>query len=285
MSKTPIIALLTDFGTADAYVGIMKGVIAGLCPSALCIDVTHAVAPQNVRQAAYLLATACPYFPAHTIFVVVVDPGVGTARRPIAVQTDHGTYIAPDNGVLSYALAHRQVSAAVTLSERRFQLPDASHTFHGRDIFSPAAAHLAAGVPLTALGPPIADWVTLAPPLLELAPDQIRGEVLHVDHFGNLISSIGPLRWLDGRRLQLQPAFGPAPVPADLAPILADSSAVLIGDQRIAGISRTYAEAAPGAIVALVGSSGQLEVGVNQGSAAQTLGLRPGDAITVIPRT
>lgn len=278
MTNQPVIALLTDFGTADAYVGMMKGVIAGICPAAQCIDLTHAIAPQNVRQAAYLLSTAYAYFPPHTIFLVIVDPGVGTVRRPLAWQTDHGTYVAPDNGVLSYVLARVSVRQAVVLSEPRYQLAQPSHTFHGRDIFSPVAAHLAAGVPIAALGPAIDSWQTLPPPRLEIAPPEIHGEVLHIDHFGNLITSIGAWRWLDGGTLQLEPAFGSADSRL-WGPIQAAACQITLGAHTLTGIHSTYAAVPPGALIALVGSSGQLEIGVNQGHAAQRLQAHPGDPL------
>ncbi len=195
MNPTPAIALLTDFGLTDAYVGTMKGVMLSICPAARLIDLTHAVEPQNIRQAAYLLLTAYRYFPPQTVFLVVVDPGVGTARQPIAVETDHGFYVAPDNGVLSYVLSQVQIRQQVILQNPAYQLPAASQTFHGRDIFSPAAAHLANGVPITDLGPAVARIERLPDPLLKISAEQVCGEVLHIDHFGNVITSIGRLIW------------------------------------------------------------------------------------------
>lgn len=276
MNKTPIIVLLTDFGLADAYVGTMKGVMLSLCPAARLIDLTHAVESQNIRQAAYLLLTAFRHFPAGTIFLVVVDPGVGTSREPIAVETDHGFYIAPNNGVLSYVLKQIEVRRAVVLDNPAYQLAQVSKTFHGRDIFSPAAAHLANGVPLARLGPACPTIIRLDDPILEVSADQIRGEVLHVDHFGNLITSIGILSWTGDNWLRLDPQFGQNdPLPR----LNAAACQITVGTQTLASIHSTYGAVSPGTLTALVGSSGQLEIGVNQGHAAQTLGVSAGDPV------
>jgi S-adenosylmethionine hydrolase len=280
MNPVPIIALLTDFGLTDAYAGTMKGVLLSICPAARLIDLTHAIEPQNVRQAAYVLLTAIPYFPTGTIFLVVVDPGVGTAREPIAVQADHGTYVAPNNGVLSYALRRTQVQQTVILENLDYQLASASKTFHGRDIFSPAAAHLANGVAITALGPALPELVWLDDPRLEVAPPRIRGEVLHIDHFGNVITSIGELIWTGSNTLQLVPQFGPYHPPLPM--LDAQTSYITIGSQSIRAISPTYGSGPPGIPIALVGSSGQLEIGINQGNAARSLGVCMGDPVTLL---
>lgn len=276
---TPLIALLTDFGLADAYVGTMKGVMLSICPSAQLVDLTHHIAPQDVRAGAYVLSTAFRHFPPHTVFLIVVDPGVGTARQPVAVETAHGVYVAPNNGVLSYVLPHVEVRHAVEIAEPRYALPGVSRTFHGRDIFAPAAAYLAAGVPITELGPAVPELVKLDPPRLEITPDTIQGEVIHIDHFGNVITSIGYLAW-DGDTLTLAPEPGSAPA----EPLSFDAAAarIRVADMTINGIRPTYGAAEPGALLALVGSSGQLELGVNQGSAAARLGARTGDPVELI---
>lgn len=281
MLKIPLIALLTDFGTRDAYVGTMKGVMVGICPTAQFVDLTHAIAPQNVRQAATTLLTAYRYFPAHTVFLVVVDPGVGTPRAPIAVQTDHGTYVAPDNGVLSYVLAQVQDAHAVTLAYAAYQRDAISETFHGRDIFSPAAAHLASEVPISELGPERDSWTELAPPRLTLAADAIHGEVLHVDHFGNVITSIGTLTWTGETTLTLTPTFGASACAGDSVTLDTAHSHVQIGNHTLSGINRTYGDVSPGELTALVGSTEQLEIGVNQGHAARRLQVQPGDPVTL----
>lgn len=272
----PLIALLTDFGLADAYVGTMKGVMLSICPSARLVDLTHHITPQDVRAGAYVLSTAFRHFPPHTIFLIVVDPGVGTARQPVAVETAHGIYVAPNNGVLSYVLPRVEVRHAVEIAEPRYGLPGVSRTFHGRDIFAPAAAHLAAGVPINELGPAVPELIKLDAPRLEIAPDIIRGEVLHIDHFGNVITSIGYLAW-DGETLALTPEFGDAP--GEAITFDAAAASVRVGEATVSGIWPTYGAAEPGTLLALVGSSGQLELGVNQGSAAARLGVRTGDPV------
>lgn len=277
MSTQPLIALLTDFGLADAYVGTMKGVALSICPQARLVDLTHAIQPQNVRQAAYVLLTAFRHFPRHTVFLVVVDPGVGTAREPVAVETSVGTYVAPNNGVLSYVLPHTTVQHAIALDNPAYHLPGVSQTFHGRDIFSPAAAHLAGGVPITELGSPLPELVKLPDPALEIAPGRVRGEVLHIDHFGNVITSIGHLAWAGDSTLELDPQFGSQR--SETVRLHPDRCRVRIHDASLSPIRRTYGAVAPGALTPLVGSSGQLEIGVNQGSAAQALGVALGDPV------
>jgi S-adenosylmethionine hydrolase len=273
----PLIALLTDFGTSDPYVGVMKGVIASRCPAARVIDITHAVGPQNVRQAAYLLYTAYRYFPAHTVFLVVVDPGVGTARRPVAVQTGHGLYVGPDNGVLSLVLDTVGSWQAVTL-----RLPDRlSATFHGRDLFAPMAADLACGSALSAVGSPTADLVHITLPLDSSTPGLLKGEVIHVDHFGNVVTSLGPLEWQPGGRdLRLMTQPGQPEVV-----FAADSAGVVFGSRRMTGIQATYAAARPGDLLALINSDQQLEIAANQGHAASLTGLRIGDEIQLLFKT
>jgi len=279
MKPIPLITLTTDFGTADGYVGTMKGVILGIAPDARLVDVSHEIAPQDVRQVAYVLYTAYPFFPPHTVHLVVVDPGVGSARRPVALRTSAGIFVGPDNGVFSYVMARERVEAVVELADPRYRLPRISHTFHGRDIFAPAAAHLAAGVPIEALGPPVRDPVTFPPPRLEIAGDSVTGEVLHADHFGNVITSIGLMAW-SRDELLLDPAFRPTGDKGSLR-FKANEATVVVAGQEIAGVDRTYAEVEPGALLALVGSEGHLEIAVREGNAARRLGLRPGDAVTL----
>jgi S-adenosylmethionine hydrolase len=278
------IALLTDFGLSDAYVGIMKGVILSICPRARLIDITHDITPQNVRQAAYVLLTTYHYFPPDTIFLIVVDPGVGTAREPVAVETDHGLYIAPDNGVLSYVLVGLTVRHSVSLQNPIYRLSNVSQTFHGRDIFSPAAAYLSNGVPIDQFGPVQPELVRLAEPRLDIEQTrsaiQIQGEALNIDHFGNVITSIGQLTWRDETTLQLDPRFGEHT--HVLPPIAASRCRVTAGSQTLTPIRSTYGAVPPGTLTPLVGSSGQLEIGMNQGSAAQALNAALGDPVTLM---
>ena len=281
MDRLPLVTLTTDFGTVDGYVGTMKGVILTIAPTAHLVDISHEIAPQNLRQAAYVLYTSYPFFPPGTVQLVVVDPGVGSARRPIALRTPAGDFVAPDNGVLSYVMAREPVEALVELSDPRYRLSQISHTFHGRDIFAPAAAHLAAGVPILSLGSPVSDPVTFSPPSVEITPAGITGEVLHADHFGNVITSIGLLAWSESD-LILTPAFREVQR-GEPVRFRAAGATVTVASQEIAGVHRTYAKVAPGETLALVGSEGHLEIAVREGSAAQRLGLHPGDTVILRP--
>ncbi|MFO7322763.1 MAG: SAM-dependent chlorinase/fluorinase [Chloroflexota bacterium] len=274
----PVIALLTDFGLADGYVGVMKGVMLGIHSQTRFIDVTHAIEPQNVRQAAFTLLTTYRYFPHGTIFLVVVDPGVGSERRPLVASAGGYLFVAPDNGVLSYVLDEWDEATFIEPTEERFHLPEVSSTFHGRDIFAPLAANLAANVPLHALGFVITDPVRLPAPLLETSGERIIGEVLHIDHFGNVVTSIGTCRWAEGGGIALTPRFNrqPRAVTFDAA-----TAEVQVAGQSLVGVRRTYAEAESGELVAIIGSSGFLEIAVNRGSAASRLGVNAGDRIEV----
>jgi hypothetical protein len=279
MEQIPLITLTTDFGTADGYVGTMKGVIYSIVSRARLVDISHEIVPQDVRQAAYVLYTAYPFFPSPTVHLVVVDPGVGSARRPIAVRTSGGTFVGPDNGVFSYVMVREHVDAVVELRDPNYRLPQVSHTFHGRDIFAPAAAHLVAGVPIAALGPSVPDPIMFPSPRLEVAPASITGEVLHADHFGNVITSIGLLAWR-GDELSFEPAFGCGEGEGGVC-FEAAEAGVVAGGLEISGVCRTYAQVEPGETLALVGSEGHLEIAVREGSAAQRAGLRPGDAVVL----
>jgi len=274
-----IITLTTDFGVADSYVGTMKGVMLGIAPAARLVDISHQIAPQNVRQAAYVLYAAYSFFPSHTVHLVVVDPGVGSARRSIGLRTPRGSFIGPDNGVFSYVMASEPVEALVELADPRYHLAKISHTFHGRDIFAPAAAHLAAGVPTAELGPPVLDPITLPLPRMEIADQVITGEVLHTDHFGNVVTSIGRLLWNEDELL-LVPVFGETG-DGEQVRFRAYAAVVTAMEEEIAGICRTYAEVKPGEMLALVGSSGHLEIAVREGNAAQKLGLHLGDPVVL----
>ncbi len=249
----PIIALLTDFGTRDHYVGVMKGVMAGICAEAQFVDVTHEVAPQDVLAGALELEASYAYFPPGTIFLVVVDPGVGSSRRAIAVDAGGYRFVAPDNGVLTTVLEAHAPRAAVELTDARYARPTVSRTFEGRDRFAPAAAWIAAGVEVTALGGPAGDLRRLTIPRPQVDGDGVRGEVLRVDRFGNLITNLD--------RALVERFAG------------TDRVEVRIEGHLVPVVVATYAEVAPGAVCALFGSSGHLEVAVNGGSAAETLRL------------
>lgn len=245
-----IITLLTDFGTADGYVGEMKGVLATRAPGAALVDVTHEIAPQDVESARLVVARVWRRFPEGTVHLVVVDPGVGSRRRAIAVQAEGRFLVGPDNGVLSPALllaGARVVQLAVP--------PGASATFHGRDVFAPAAAELARGTPLDALGATVGDPIvrrTVEPS--RRADGAIAGEVITIDRFGNAVTNILGIR---GGSIEV--------------------------DGRTIAVTRTYGDVDPGAVTAVVGSSGLIEVAVRDGSAAAALGLRRGSAVVLRP--
>lgn len=268
MQPNGIITLTTDFGTTDSYVGVMKGVILSIAPQARLIDISHEISPQNIQQAAYIVQSFYRYFPPGTIHLVIVDPGVGSARRAIALGAPGATFVAPDNGVLTYVWRdaidrHGPAACPVhELAEPRFWLARVSSTFHGRDLFAPTAAHLAGGVPLRAVGPRL-------PSLTEAELEQpghgrdgeLVGRIIHVDHFGNCITNITPAH--------LEQAG------------LNDQVVVRIIDQRIAGLRHTFADGPLGALIALIGSTDRLELAVRNGSAAQTLGVGIGDIVRV----
>ncbi len=274
-----LITITTDFGTRDGYVGTMKGVIAGIAPDVPCIDITQEIPPQDVRSAAYVLWTVLPYFPPDSIHIVVVDPGVGTARRPIAARTSWGTLVGPDNGVFSYVWEAAPPTRIVELANPAYRNVAVSSTFHGRDIFSPAAAHLARGVPLDEFGSEVTDPVRLPAPVLTVTESVIAGEVIYIDHFGNVITSIGRLVW-DGALLALDPAFGE--VPSGI--INAGRVRVIAAGRDLGPVRRTYGEVATGEPLALVGSEGLLELAVNRGHGVQVLGLAIGDPVEIALR-
>ena len=268
MRPNGIITLTTDFGLADSYVGSMKGVILGIVPEVRLVDITHAIGPQDTSQATYILKTFYRYFPAGTIHLVIVDPGVGSQRRAIALETPEATFIAPDNGILTEVWGDARARwgpegcMAVELTERRFWSERVSHTFHGRDIFAPVAAHLAAGVPLASFGPRLLaiNELTFEQPTRG-RNGELVGRIIHVDHFGNCITNITP------RDLDLAGKN--------------DRLTVDIIDQHISGLQHTYADGPVGALIALIGSSDHLELAVRNGNAAQTLGVGIGDIVRV----
>ena len=257
----PIIALLTDFGTRDHYAGTMKGVALGICPDATLVDLTHEIAPHDVLGGALELAASVRYFPAGTIFLAVVDPGVGSTRRGLAVDTGEYRFVAPDNGVLTLALRDLPPKRMVELSDRRYARPTVSRTFEGRDRFAPAAAWLAKGTDLAALGRPVKEFQRLAVPEPVLGDGVLTGEVLRVDHFGNLISNI------DRKTFDTRAAGAVV--------------AITIGGHEVARLVHTYAEAAALEVCALFGSTDHLEVAENGGSAAARLGLGRGAEVRV----
>jgi S-adenosylmethionine hydrolase len=186
-----IITLTTDFGTRDGYVGAMKGVILGVAPTASVVDISHEISPQDVAEGAFVLASACPCFPPATIHVAVVDPGVGTERRGVLIETERYVLIGPDNGLFSGVLAVDPLVRAVSLENPSLMRPDVSATFHGRDVFAPAAAHIARGVPVAEFGPEVASPVELNLWRAESTSGCVTGRVVHIDGFGNCVTNIG----------------------------------------------------------------------------------------------
>lgn len=256
-----LITLTTDFGTGSPYVAQMKGVILSLCREVDLVDLSHAIKPQNVREGAVELADAAPRFPAGTIHVAVVDPGVGTGRRIVYAEIGEQRYVAPDNGLLSLLARRDSPQRIFALENPRYWLPQVSPTFHGRDIMAPVAAHLARSLAPAELGPPQGGLVMLDWPELQRSADGIVGEVLCVDSFGNLITNI------DFDELE---ALGH---PAGLV--------IECGGHQIRGVVQTYAAALAGELVALIDSQGRLEIALVEGSAARELRIEPGEAVVV----
>jgi S-adenosylmethionine hydrolase len=252
----PLITLTTDFGLSDPFVGIMKGVIATRAPGIPVVDVSHGVPPQDVLAGALVLRHAVEWFPRGSVHVAVVDPGVGSARRPLAVEIDVGVLVGPDNGVLALAFADR-LRRAVVLTEERFFLPARSHTFHGRDVFAPVAAALVMGTDLDALGPRVDDPVRIALPAVRRDGDRLHGEVIYVDHFGNLVTNVTD-----------------AALPGRTGP-------VSIAGVTLPRVEVAYAAVEPGEPVAVVNSWGLLEIAVRDGSARDTLDADVGTPVAV----
>lgn len=275
-STLPIITLITDFGERDSYVGTMKGILLNMLPDVRIVDITHQIAPQNIRQAAATLAEVYPFFPPHTVHLVVVDPGVGSMRDPIAIRTTRGQFVAPDNGVLTYVLQNEPEWKAIRLDNSAYwrdQSP--SNTFHGRDIFSPVAAHLANGIGLEKLGSVVNTLTQIPTSSVTVSANIVKGEVMHVDHFGNVITNIKELRWTGNSMLELH-------LP-DAAPLIIDAQKahVIVGWHTIDGIYPIYSAVAQGQRLALIGSSGELEIAINQGNAAEKMAIKPGDPVSI----
>lgn len=266
-----VLTLLTDFGTRDGYVGTMKGVIHRINPGASIVDISHEVPPHDILEAAYILYSAYKYFPPGTVHLVVVDPGVGSARKIVGLEADDYLFLAPDNGVLTFIVQQANVSQIVEITNEDYFLKPISDTFHGRDIFAPVAAHLSKGIVLAKFGKRI---VAAAPRAsskgikeLKLAKakatqEGICGEVIHIDRFGNLITNIDR-QILEGFRVR------------------GSGFRVRVGGEEILGISKSYADVEPGKFLAIFGSSGFLEISLNQGNASQALGAGRGQKVEV----
>jgi hypothetical protein len=255
-----LITLTTDFGHADWFVGAMKGVILGQTPGAMIVDLTHAVPSGDIRAGAFALLAGCRCFPPGTVHVAVVDPSVGSSRPALAVRTTDYYFLGPDNGVLSFALARERVQAVRRIENERLFRQPVSASFHGRDVFAPVAAYLAGGGDFARVGPEAGGFVRLRWPEPQVAKEGWTGEVIYVDHFGNAITNLGPEQ-LGGR----------APQGVEL---------MLPGRKRCP-LAACYQAAPVGQPLGLIGSCGLLEVAVNRGSAARSLGLRVGSKVQV----
>ncbi len=253
-----IITLITDFGHSDAYVGIMKGVILSIAPHVVIVDLCHQVPPQDVRVGAFTLYQSVPFFLPDAVHVVVVDPGVGSERPALAVRTDHGMFVAPDNGVLGFVLASTGVQEAVSLTNPDYRLPAVSNTFHGRDVFAPAAAYLVNDVPMAQMGSPAANLVALSVPQPEIISSQrMIGHVIHNDRFGNLVLDV-------------------------TADHLGGQATFELAGHIIDRLSRTFADGEPGELVAYVGSTyHHVEIAIRNGNAAQALGVDVGTPVLI----
>lgn len=253
MKRSGVVTLLTDFGLKDPYVAMMKGAILSIHPEARIMDVTHHIPPGDIGQAAHTVKETYPYFPDGTVHVAVVDPGVGTDRRAIVLSARSHLFVGPDNGIFWPIIEATPESTVVRLSNPSYFLPKVSRTFHGRDIFAPVAAHLSRGAGPMDMGPVIHDPIPLTLPIPRQDGEFLYGEIVRVDHFGNLITNI--------RREDLE-AFAQD-----------QKVAISIGDLRIEGIRQTYGQASRGEPLALFDSSGHLEIAVNSGRAAGLTGL------------
>lgn len=249
-----IITLTTDFGTASPYVAAMKGVILSRCPDVQLVDLSHAIPAQDVQHGAYFLRDALPWFPPDTIHLAVIDPGVGTGRKALCFQFEQYMLLCPDNGLVTHLPKPIQVRE---LNQREYWLQEVSSTFHGRDIFAPCAAALAQGVPLASLGSEVNAWKTLPVKAVKKNTHIILGEIVFIDHFGNLITNIAATD-LPSRTIE-----------------------VITGSRVISGMKKTYGEAMPGDLIALASSAGYLEIAVVNGNAAELLNAGIGTPVEI----
>lgn len=257
----PTIAMLTDFGTRDHYAGVLKGVVLSICPDATIVDLSHDLPAHDIPFASLELAATYKYFPAGTIFLVVVDPGVGTARRGLAVEVGDWKFVAPDNGVLTSVFHEIAPKKVVELTERKYARPTVSRTFEGRDRFAPAAAWLAKGIQLPALGRPVSDYHQLALPRPKQEDGALMGTIVRLDRFGNVVTN------LDRKTCEKFALSGPLQV--------------TVGSRTIGRIVSTYSDIAAGELGALFGSTDHLEFAAHAASAAEVLGVHVGDGVVV----
>jgi len=254
--------LTTDFGVKDAFVATMKGVILSICSEARIVDISHEVPKYNIRYGAFLLSQASPYYPKGIIHVAVIDPGVGTDRRRIIVEGRREIYVGPDNGVFSMVMELEGVVRVVEIRDKRFMLPHVSNTFEGRDVFAPVAAHLAKGVKIEEFGPEIQDPVKLQMSRVEIVGRTVVGEIIHIDGFGNIITNIQMSSLKEAK--------------------LAGGCRLMVGINKISKempFCKAYGEMPVGKLLTIIGSSGFMEISVNQGSAEMVFKAEVGDAV------
>ena len=261
MGNTPIITLITDFGEASGYVGIMKGVILSINPQCHIIDITHHISPQDREEAAFVLKSVYPFFPQDTIHLVVVDPGVGSARKPIIVESSRNLFVGPDNGVFSFIFLEDPPKGVWEITNDRYFLSPVSPTFHGRDIFAPIAAHLSSGMSPHELGKELKDPVKLEGLEPEVDQDMLKGRIVFIDHFGNLVSNIS-------HKLFTR-VVGENPFQ------------ITVGNRVLRRIYPTYSDAEDGEVLALFGSSQQLEISVRNGNCQRLLNVSKGFQVSV----
>jgi S-adenosyl-L-methionine hydrolase (adenosine-forming) len=257
----PLVALMSDFGSRDHYAGTMKGVVLQVCPEATLVDISHDIPPHDLQFAALELAAACKYFPAGSVFLVVVDPGVGSGRRGLAADTGDYRFVAPDNGVLTAVFQETPPKRVVELTERRYARPTVSRTFEGRDRFAPAAAWLAKGVQLSALGRPFHDYQELDIPIVQLQDGRLTGVVLRIDRFGNLVTNI------DRKNFDQFAARG--------------AIDIRVGEHAVGRLVETYTDIAENEVCALFGGTEHLEIAANATSAVARLGVERGARVVV----
>ena len=259
--KASIITLLTDFGTQDHYIASMKGVILSINSQCTLVDITHQVKPHNVKEGAYLLANAYSYFPKGSIHVAVVDPGVGSPRKPVLFETQHYFWVGPDNGLFTMVFQREKVKNAITLNNSKYFLPNVSSTFHGRDIFAPVAAHLSLGVNSKVFGDKIDTWTEFVFRKPKTEGGQLSGEIFYIDSFGNLISNIHEYEFF--LFIKDRPFM------------------IRVGEKNIQCLKKGYWEGRKNEPLALFGSSGFLEISVREGNAQKRLKAKEGEPIIV----
>ncbi len=282
-----VITLLTDFGNQDAYVGIMKGVIAGINPVANIVDICHSVPPQDIFSGAYLLYTSYKYFPRKTIHVAVVDPGVGSRRDIVCVETKDYFFLAPDNGLLSFIIQDEKPKSIFRITNSKYFLPSPSNTFHGRDVFAPVAAQLSLGVKPQKLGIKINQLEQLdIPRPVPKKKGQVEGQIIHIDRFGNLITNITKeylVKGVGGQKPEVRSKKPGAFEKISREKILSQHGTMetTIGKKKIIGWSKTYTDVKSGEPLVLFGSAGFLEVSINQGNAQRHFKVNKGSKIII----